>query len=625
MQRKYEKLSTIYSLYFFIIYVVYVAILLILLRGRNPAFAIDSATIVMPAIEVGFFCMLGLFAMRISRGRSSLIAIVVLISSPLLVVFVYLAQMYSAYISGNYISVLALENIASGQYVTKPSFFFFAALAFGSWVWLFLAISKARKHDEIYLFGKGFVFSFVAMCLLFVGMFNSSSGPERIVQLRPDMVPVTSLARKFRDLYDARNSMADMTQVLGEQGIVLPNNEHFPLRRKKAYSADLLFQETKKTINQPNVIVVFAEGLSARFLQTYGGKHPGLMPNVDRFALQSMVVDNYFSHTAATFRGIQGQLVSGYPRNGGTEHGGWTAAGEDNTAQLTSINYQTIPDILLARGYRTAFLSSSPEGNSFNTMLRSLGFETVYTVETLPQLLGGRKTPLNSGTKDAADSAIFAGLKGFLEQQAQSGNAQPFFVGTYNVGTHAFLDSDSAGITYGAGDNPALNRMHNFDAQLGMFLEYFQKSSFSENTLLIITTDHATYPEPAVVEALQDKDYRAYFVDRIPLIIYDKRFQLPTTFDAGYRTSVDFAPTLLHLISLQEVDNAFMGYSIFEQPPKYHAPVAAIGNDFYFMTPQGIMRASEMERADERYRAYENYVKMYYWLEFTNRVFPAHP
>lgn len=625
MQRKYEKLSTIYSLYFFIIYVVYVAIFLILLRGRNPAFAIDSATIVMPAIEVGFFCMLGLFAMRISRGRSSLIAIVVLISSPLLVVFVYLAQMYSAYISGHYISVLALENIASGQYVTKPSFFFFVALAFGSWAWLFLAISEARKHAEIYLFGKGFVFSFVAMCLLFVGMFNSSSGPERIVQLRPDMVPVTSLARKFRDLYDARNSMADMTQVLGEQGIVLPNNEHFPLRRKKAYSADLLFQETKKTINQPNVIVVFAEGLSARFLQTYGGKHPGLMPNVDRFALQSMVVDNYFSHTAATFRGIQGQLVSGYPRNGGTEHGGWTAAGEDNTAQLTSINYQTIPDILLERGYRTAFLSSSPEGNSFNTMLRSLGFETVYTVETLPQLLGGRTTPLNSGTKDAADSAIFAGLKGFLEQQAQSGNAQPFFVGTYNVGTHAFLDSDSAGITYGAGNNPALNRMHNFDAQLGMFLDYFQKSSFSENTLLIITTDHATYPEPAVVEALQDKDYRAYFVDRIPLIIYYKRLQLPTTFYAGYRTSVDFAPTLLHLLSLQEVDNAFMGYSIFEQPPKYHAPVAAIGNDFYFITPQGIMRASEMERADERYRAYENYVKMYYWLEFTNRVFPAHP
>ena len=162
--------------------------------------------------------------------------------------------------------------------------------------------------------------------------------------------------------------------------------------------------------------------------------------------------------------------------------------------------------------------------------------------------------------------------------------------------------------------------MHNFDAQLGKFLDYFQSSRFSDNTLLIITTDHATFPEPPVVEALRSDDYQAYFVDRIPFIIYYKGLSLPSTFDADYRTSVDFAPTLLHLLSIQKTDNAFIGYSIFEQPPKFHTPVAAFGDEFYFITPQGI--TTETESVGERYAAYKNYVKMYYWLEFTNRVFP---
>jgi lipoteichoic acid synthase len=624
MQLNYRMLMRIYTLYFVVIYALYLALLLFVLHGRNPAFTIDAATVLMPAIEIGFFCMLGLVAWHVQRGRLALPALFVTLALPLLVALIYMAQGFSAYLSGHYISVLALENYTDGnQYVAKPWFFFIAGLGLLGWTCLCIAVLKARKQAQIHRPGRGLIFCFVASCLLFVGMFDSSSFAEKTLQLRPDMVPATSLARKFRDLHKARNSLADVTETLDEQGIALPTSERFPLLRRETYSTPLPFPKTRLATDQPNVIVIFAEGLSARFLQTYGGKHQGLMPNIDRFASHSMTVYNYFNHTAATYRGIQGQLVSGYPRNGGTERGGWEVEGEDNTALLKSINYRTIPDILLTQGYKTTFLSSSPAGASFNIMLRSLGFETVYAVETLPELLGGRQTALSSGTSDAADSEIFAGLEGFLESQAQIGNEQPFFVGTYNIGTHAFLDSDSAGVTYRGGENPALNRMHNFDTQLGKFLDYFQNSRFSDNTMLIITSDHATYPEPSVVKALQADDYKAYFVDRIPLIIYHKGMALPAAYDAGYRTSVDFAPTLLHLLSLQKVKNAFIGYSIFEAPPAFHVPLAALGDDFYYITQQGVSKAVETEHADERHIAYQNYVKMYYWLESMNRVFPA--
>ncbi|MDH4989216.1 sulfatase-like hydrolase/transferase [Aminobacter anthyllidis] len=614
-----------YALYFVAIYAFYLALLLLALRERNPAFAVNATTILLPAMELAFLCVLGLAAWHVQRSRRlALPALLVALALPLLVMLVYMVQGFSAYLSGHYISVLALENYTDGsQYAAKPLLFLITTLGLGSWICLAVAALQARRQAAFHRPGKSFVFAAAVACLLFVDMFDSSSFTERTLQLRPDMAPVTSLARKFRDLHKARNSTSDMAETLGRQGIRLPNDDRFPLLHDRAYSSPLPFGRARTAKDKPNIIVIFAEGLSARFLETYGGKHQGLMPNIDRFAARSMSVHNYFSHTAATYRGIQGQLVSGYPRNGGAESGGWEAEGEDNTALLTSINYRTMADILLDRGYKTAFLSSSSQGASFNAMLRSLGFGTVYAVETLPELLGGRPAALSSGTSDAADAEIFSGLKGFLEKQAASGDKRPFFVATYNVGTHAFLDSDSAGITYGTGDNPALNRMHNFDAQLGKFLDYFQNSSFSNNTILIITADHATYPEPAVVKALRGEDYKAYFVDRIPLIVHHQGLALPAAFDANYRTSVDFAPTLLHLLSFQKVKNAFMGFSIFEQAPAHHVPLAAMGEEFYYIGPHGISKAAGARDEDAKHVAYQNYVRMYYWLESQNRVFPA--
>ncbi|WAX92990.1 hypothetical protein N7E70_014880 [Aminobacter sp. NyZ550] len=125
-----------------------------------------------------------------------------------------------------------------------------------------------------------------------------------------------------------------------------------------------------------------------------------------------------------------------------------------------------------------------------------------------------------------------------------------------------------------------------------------------------------------MVKALQGDDYQAYFVDRIPLIIHHSGLALPSTFDADYRTSVDFAPTLLHLLSLQDARNAFMGFSIFEQAPAHHVPLAAMGEEYFYIGPHGISKATGTADEDAKHLAYQNYVRMYYWLESQNRVFP---
>src|SRR3546814_15679892 len=72
----------------------------------------------------------------------------------------------------------------------------------------------------------------------------------------------------------------------------------------------------KPPVAQPNVIVLFIEGMSARTLEPYGSTYPGLTPNPQALAGDTMVVDNYYNQPAATSRRQQGQKTPALPRHG---------------------------------------------------------------------------------------------------------------------------------------------------------------------------------------------------------------------------------------------------------------------------------------------------------------------
>jgi phosphoglycerol transferase MdoB-like AlkP superfamily enzyme len=54
-------------------------------------------------------------------------------------------------------------------------------------------------------------------------------------------------------------------------------------------------------------------------------------------------------------------------------------------------------------------------------------------------------------------------------------------------------------------------------------------------------------------------------VDRIPLLVYHPGLELPAQFDATNASSIDLAPTLAHLMGLENRPNSFLGRSIFER------------------------------------------------------------
>ena len=117
--------------------------------------------------------------------------------------------------------------------------------------------------------------------------------------------------------------------------------------------------------------------------------------------------------------------------------------------------------------------------------------------------------------------AVDAGCHRLAEQK------RPFLLATYVLGTHVGLDSPD--VKYDDGKNSFLNKFYNQDYWLGAFLQKFDASAFAKDTILVFTSDHATYPGRDFTELFGEYDY---FVGEMPLIFYNK-FIMPAKKDAG--------------------------------------------------------------------------------------------
>ena len=164
---------------------------------------------------------------------------------------------------------------------------------------------------------------------------------------------------------------------------------------------------------QPNVIVIFTEGTSARLLDCYDGAFPDVTPHFAAMAAQATVVDNYFNHTAATFRGTHGQLASCYPFSGGGGRFGWHKDTGMKYGNLAERSYQTLPKVLAARGYDTYFLSPHASADPYTDLLQMLGFGQVCTRESGADLLGREPDLAHDSLRD---SDMYAELRAVLEQ-----------------------------------------------------------------------------------------------------------------------------------------------------------------------------------------------------------------
>lgn len=311
---------------------------------------------------------------------------------------------------------------------------------------------------------------------------------------------------------------------------------------------------------KPNIVLIFTEGLSQSIIDD----PRSLMPNLQAFAQESLSFVNYYNHTAATYRGLIGQLYSGHQfRN-------------NDTNQLVSLQ-----GILSDRGYRTVFLNAEPKNKDFTEYLASFGFDELVS------------TGKNYRT---SDKKMYSTL--FDQLHASADDGQPLFVSLYTYGTHVSFDSPDE--TYGDGANAELNKFYNLDVQFGKFLKKFLNDPVSDNTILIFTTDHATYADAAYQESFGDIHPRTLlFCDPIPLMIWYKGVE-PMQLDASGRNSLDLAPTVLDFLDIS-APNFFLGNTLFAPAPaadslEYYHVIYPDGTISKTMNGVEVVRPPETER-----------------------------
>ncbi|HFI0419467.1 TPA: LTA synthase family protein [Streptococcus suis] len=276
----------------------------------------------------------------------------------------------------------------------------------------------------------------------------------------------------------------------------------------------------------PNVVLIFVEGLSQNIVED----ERGIMPNLKEFQESSLSFENYYNHTFATYRGLIGQLYSGYQLDNY----------ESNT--LTSIQ-----GILGDKGYQTTFINTEPNNTQFTSYLESFNFDTIVNENSLA------KGPNGSLTDQAALELLYDTIEGQLSQKT------PFFTAIYTYGTHMTFNSDDK--KFEDGKNILLNRFYNFDHYFSQFLEKFNNNPAFDNTILVFTTDHATFADKDFIAAYPSYNRENQDVDRVPFIVYHKGIVAEKK-DVEGRNSLDLVPTLLDYMDISE-PNYFLGESLF--------------------------------------------------------------
>jgi len=320
------------------------------------------------------------------------------------------------------------------------------------------------------------------------------------------------------------------------------------------------------SIKGKNIIVIFTEGLSSQVIDINNKLSLNLTENIDRLAKKSVLIENYFNHTAATYRGLRGQMTSFYqyrdaalpdPNFGLQQNMTLSDIDKEFNGRLVSL-----PLALRRGGYDSYFLSSTSTDSKLNRMLANMEFDKVYGMGDFYE-----------EDSRMSDSQIFSALKEITK--TLSAKNKSFFLGVYPSGTH--LGMESYDLTYGDGSNQTLNQFYNFDQQLGAFINWLDGSPYAENTIFILTADHATFPSPQYKESFHSNANT--FVDRIPFMIYGKDIQ-HQIIDAKNFNSLSFAPTILHLLGIKNGFNFFIGCSLFSNRcESTYSHLSAIGED----------------------------------------------
>ncbi len=475
-----------------------------------------------------------------------------------LILLIIPVQFVAMYFTGEYIKLQPILQIRYiGFVINLKSVFIFLSTMLLIFLTGFLIDFLTKKYcKENYLKIIGMLFA-LNIILVYFTMNNLAAIKFKkyySVNFYPplrEFVKLGYLAFHTKDIYLVKSLTKEEKKIAEEYGFFIHSNKTYPVIKNFVYASPFPFSAGKK-IQRPNIIIFFVESLSAGMVNLYNPTYKNLTPNINDFANQSMIVTDYYNHTYPTIPGLQGQMASFYPPFNWYD---W-----DLTSDEIKLNkLLSIVNVLDNKGYRTVYLTHSTEFDTFlKPHILALGFDKTYFEE---DSIYDRYRPKKGFPEycGADDQTVFKVTKDLIEQLSTK---QPFFLAVSTIETHSGYKPKKNAKKYELNPkNSILTQIHNLDYSFGIFWKWFQKSRLKNNTIVVLTADHAHNPTIPYNETFGDYVSHTTF-DRICLIIYDPFHKLPNKFKAK-TTSIDLVPSLIHLMGFENFPNPWLGLSFF--------------------------------------------------------------
>jgi len=292
----------------------------------------------------------------------------------------------------------------------------------------------------------------------------------------------------------------------------------------------------------PNVILIFVESLSAKFLSRYGNDND-LTPFLDKIATQSISFDKIFATGTRTIRGMEAAMLSMPP-----------TPGRSIVKRKNNTNLFTIGEVFKQKGYsRTFFYGGDGYFDNMNQFFGGNGFDIVDRGRGF--LIGDDFTAKRTNIND--EEVTFENAWGICDediynkviQQADESfkNKKPFFNFVMTTSNHRpyTYPSGKIDIPSGTSRNGAVKYT---DYAISQFVSKSKNKPWFKNTVFVIMADHC-----ASSAGESEVDIANY---HIPAIIYN----LPNVNAKSINkqaSQIDIFPTLFGYLNWTYTSNFY--------------------------------------------------------------------
>ena len=412
-----------------------------------------------------------------------------------LLVFVFMLVVDAVYFGyvhrhvGSEINTLAADmdsmvSIAFSQYLGSLLLFVGGTLL-GAWLWRGVLAPipprPARPWLRLAILPLAFVF------MLVVGRGGFSGKPISV----GEAFFSDSLAQGYLALNGAFAMSRALTEAPPPLKTFMPQERATELTRQHLAGSRSAFPDNAFPLYQPahaaaakpkpNVVVLMLESWGALHLdvmrQQTGLPPLGVTPNFDALAKQGRLYTKFYANGQRSIQGAEAILASQptFPS--------MPFLGEG----LEQNRQSFMGELARAQGYETFFLQSSDRGSlRFDAVAARAGFSTYRGAQDLPNLHERQKKASTWGTWDhntfQEAHRLFAAAK------------KPFLGFIFTSTTHVpWLIPDERWHKYtGTSDREAfLNSLLYADWALGQFIDAAKKAGYYDNTIFVITADHA--------------------------------------------------------------------------------------------------------------------------------------